>query len=225
MDMKFNVEVIKSKKRKKTLCMAIVNRTVVVRAPLKTTNYDIKSFINQNTIWIKEHLKLIPNSKKYVDGEEFLLFGKKYKLKVIYANVRTIKIYTDGKYLVLVRKQNEKVVNIKKAFETFYKTNAKEYIIPIAHKLSEKLNKKINRIFVKRVNSIWGSCSNSQNLNFNYKLALAPKKVVDYIITHEVCHLKHHNHKKEFWNLVSNFIPNYKQHENWLKINGNKLHI
>lgn len=68
-----------------------------------------------------------------------------------------------------------------------------------------------NRISIKRQKTRWGSCSRDRNLNFNYKIALIKPEFADYIIVHELCHLKEFNHKKEFWELVAQTIPDYKR--------------
>ncbi len=69
----------------------------------------------------------------------------------------------------------------------------------------------INRIAIKNTRSRWGSCSKAGNLNFNYKIALLPQSLSDYIIVHELCHLGEFNHSKKFWKLVSVTIPHYKK--------------
>ncbi len=68
----------------------------------------------------------------------------------------------------------------------------------------------INKISIKNQKTRWGSCSRKGNLNFNYKIILLPKKIADYVIVHELCHLKEFNHSRKFWNLVEKGIPNYK---------------
>ena len=68
-----------------------------------------------------------------------------------------------------------------------------------------------NRVAIRNQRRCWGSCSANKNLNFNYKILLLPPHVADYIIVHELCHLTHLHHRKEFWDLVAEQIPDYKQ--------------
>lgn len=80
-----------------------------------------------------------------------------------------------------------------------------------------------NRVSIKALKSRWGSCSAKRNLNFNCLLALCPSEVVDYVIIHELCHLKELNHSKNFWAEVSKYCPDYKAQKLWLKLHGNEL--
>lgn len=75
-------------------------------------------------------------------------------------------------------------------------------------------NFKINRVSIKNTKSRWGSCSKKGNLNFNYKIALLPENLANYVIVHELCHLAEFNHSKRFWKLVSLTIPNYLELRN-----------
>mgnify|MGYP003393802311 CR=1 FL=1 len=102
----------------------------------------------------------------------------------------------------------------------FLKVNKRDYIKykeqarllaenRISH-FNKLYNFNINRISIKNTKSRWGSCSKKGNLNFNYKIVLLPEKLADYVIVHELCHLKELNHSKNFWNLVSLALPDYK---------------
>lgn len=82
-----------------------------------------------------------------------------------------------------------------------------------------------NQLRIKEQKTRWGSCSKRKNLNFNWKIIMAPEMVMDYVIVHEMCHLVHFDHSKEFWDLVSFYMPNYKECAQWLKSNGISLHI
>ena len=78
-------------------------------------------------------------------------------------------------------------------------------------------------ITVRDQRSRWGSCSSRGTLSFNYRLVFAPPKVLDYVVVHELCHLTHMNHSKNFWSMVASVMPDYKDCKNWLKEHGNEL--
>ena len=84
-------------------------------------------------------------------------------------------------------------------------------------------NFSFNKILIKNQKTRWGSCSNKGNLNFNYKILFLPEALRDYIIVHELCHLKEFNHSKNFWKLISRAIPDYSEIKNELRKNGLSL--
>ena len=78
-------------------------------------------------------------------------------------------------------------------------------------------------ITIRDQKSRWGSCSSRGTLSFNYRLIFAPPEILDYVVVHELCHLTHMNHSKDFWNKVASVMPDYKIHRKWLKEHGNEL--
>ena len=80
-----------------------------------------------------------------------------------------------------------------------------------------------NSITIRDQKSRWGSCSSRGTLSFNYRLIFAPPKVLDYVVVHELCHLTHMNHSKDFWNMVASVMPDYKIYKEWLKEHGGEL--
>ena len=97
---------------------------------------------------------------------------------------------------------------------------AKEIIRARVKHWGSVLNLEYGRVFVKDQRTLWGSCSGKRNLNFNWRLAAAPPEVLDYVIVHELCHLREMNHSKRFWGLVNGFCPDYKARKKWLKDNS-----
>lgn len=81
------------------------------------------------------------------------------------------------------------------------------------------------RITIRDQKTRWGSCSSTGTLSFNYRLMFAPPRVLDYVVVHELCHLTHMNHSRDFWNLVASVMPDYKQYRTWLKEHGQELNI
>ncbi|WRY50327.1 M48 family metallopeptidase [Clostridium intestinale] len=91
--------------------------------------------------------------------------------------------------------------------------------------MAEKYNFTVNSVRVKDVKTRWGSCSSKRNINLSYKLIMAPKEVIGYVIVHELCHLKEMNHSEKFWREVSNIIPNYKVYLEHLKKFGHNYEV
>jgi predicted metal-dependent hydrolase len=118
-------------------------------------------------------------------------------------------------------KENKK--EIKKAISTEFKKQFRAIVEEGVEEYNKFYNFKYNRIAIKNNKTNWGSCSSMGNLNFNWKLIFAPLKIIDYVIVHEICHLKEHNHSQAFWDLVSKQAPDHKLSRKWLKQNGGGL--
>lgn len=112
-------------------------------------------------------------------------------------------------------KSKERIV-----LENRYKNAAREYIPKRVEHYATLIGVSYAKISIRDQKTRWGSCSSSGMLSFNYKLIMAPPRVLDYIVVHELCHRIEMNHSKAFWNLVEEVIPEYKEYQHWLKING-----
>ena len=113
----------------------------------------------------------------------------------------------------------------REGMEKRYRQAAKEYFPKRADFYGQILGVRYNKIRIAEQKTRWGSCSQSGTLSFNWKLMLAPPKVLDYVVVHELCHLKEMNHSPRFWKLVEEIIPDYKEYRKWLKENGNTLQL
>ncbi len=176
-----------------------------------------------------------------------------YTLKVSKRAKRMrLAVYCDGNFVVTVPRninnniieqfiirKSQWVINQLAYFKSisgqvFRKSTKKEYkqykdqALSLAIKRIEYFNRandfKFNKINIKNQKTRWGSCSRRGNLNFNYKIALLPEKLADYIIVHELCHLKEFNHSRKFWNLVTEIMPDYLEIRNELKKSGVKFY-
>lgn len=113
----------------------------------------------------------------------------------------------------------------ERRLEAPYRQAAKEYIPKRAAYYAGLLGVDYNTITIRDQKTRWGSCSSKGNLSFSWRLILAPPKVLDYVVVHELCHRLEMNHSPRFWALVESMIPDYKTHRKWLKENGEKLSI
>lgn len=86
-----------------------------------------------------------------------------------------------------------------------------------------RLGVSYSRITIRDTRSRWGSCSTTGTLSFSWRLALAPREILDYVVMHELCHLRHHDHSPRFWKLVGEVWPRYREHKSWLDAHGWEL--
>jgi predicted metal-dependent hydrolase len=110
-------------------------------------------------------------------------------------------------------------------FKEFYKEKAKDKITERLKLIEDKFLAKPTSVKVFELKNRWASWSPNNKLNFHWKCVMAPVLVLDYIITHEMVHLKYPNHSAEFWNELDKKMPNFREHENWLKTNGVKMSL
>lgn len=109
--------------------------------------------------------------------------------------------------------------------ENYYKNKAKVLIRERLQYFNEFYGFSYNRVSFRNQKTRWGSCSSEKNLNFNWRLILAPLEILDYVVVHELSHLKEMNHSSDFWTLVEKQIPDYKKRKEWLKENHYLLNL
>lgn len=232
----FEYQIVRSKSRRRTTAISVSrDKGVLVSAPNWLPELLIKAFIKEKTPWIIKQLSRInsqpkPLSKNYTSGELHLYFGEEYPL-VIKPAPHIVKpkinfLYNQFEALVPANlTESKQSLLLKFAMLDWYLLNGKRIITEKVTYFANVLEVPFKRITLKKVSSIWGSCSRYGNLNFNRKLIMAPHQIVDYVVIHEVCHLKEHNHSSHFWALVAQLDPDYKKHRQWLHDNSSLLSI
>ena len=113
----------------------------------------------------------------------------------------------------------------RKVFKEFYRAKAEQKIKERLKLIAEKFHQKPAAVKVLELQNRWASCTPKSGLNFHWKCVMAPVSVLDYIITHEMVHLKHPNHSTDFWNELDKKMSNYRECEAWLKNNGVKMDL
>lgn len=195
-------------------------------------------FIESKSNWVLKNFRKIQSRQTiiptYKTGSQITLFGKKnieLKLipsKTLRSNFRFHEPEIPLTNSILELKVPEQSALLHQQFITsclhkFYLQTAREYLTDRTEHFATLLNLNFNQIRLKDTKSRWGSCSAKKNLNYNYRIILAPKPIVDYLVIHEVCHLQHLDHSTNFWNLVASQDPSYREHQKWLKENGHQL--
>ena len=201
---------------------------VEVRAPFKIEQKEIDSFILQKNSWINKKLSLQksikkPTRKKFKNEENFQFLGKNLKLKITISENK--KSYIDDKFIYLVLKNNKENFKekIKEKLEIFFRERAKDIFKNKTLDEAEKIRVTPKKIIVRSYKRRWGSCSYKKDISYNWKLIMAPEKIIHYVVIHELCHLIHFNHSRDFWKSVGKILPDYKSSKEWLKLNQHLL--
>ena len=220
---------------RKTISIRIGREGVIVRAPRALSKKRIAELVQTKAQWIlikyDELKSQEPQTAKvgYEDGCQVLYRGNQKTLKLV-----------DGSSLGLSESQGEVWIEgdqikmalcnpskgaIEYLLEQWFRYEARRRIEERVRYYSSQYDfgKRVNRITIKDQKSRWGSCSTKCNLNFNYRLIKAPDEVLDYVVVHELCHLKHMNHSQAFWNTVAEIMPDYMEAKEWLRKNSGRL--
>jgi hypothetical protein len=229
-----NYEIIRT--NRKTMGIIVDHeRNLIVRSPKNTAEAKIEEVLKKKTNWILSKLKEMnkikpaPKEKEFMTGEKLPYLGRRYSLEVNPSEISKVevKLY-QGKFIIdypveLEDKKEQRREEIRTALIEWYREHAKEKINERVDKYKFKLDVEPNNVVVKKQKKRWGSCSSKNNLNFNWKIIMAPMSIVDYLVVHELTHLIHDNHSRDFWSTVAAVIPDIKEKKEWLKVNGRRL--
>jgi len=228
---------IKRSKRKKTLAVNITPMAqVVVLAPDCLSKEKIEGVVRRKARWIlekqeyfKELLLLFPE-KEFVSGEQILFLGRRYRLKIKGREKESSSLLElVGRRIFIKVEQNidarQRKETIKDALIKWYFSQSEKVIKQRINQYGKQLRIFPCKIQIKDQKTRWGSCSSDGTVRFNWRIAMAPISIIDYIIVHELCHLKIKNHSPEFWRLVSLALPDYQKRREWLKNNAGIFRI
>ena len=198
----------------------ISHEKVVVRCPYGAGKREVAKFVSDNREWIENRL-----FEESLRDKELLrvekggkIFYRARELTIVFKEGQKQRVLVSGDQFVI---QGHKLNTEKaqKQVEEFLIKKASDYLIPRAQGLAEHLGvgHKITQIKLRKTKTKWGHCTSTGILQYNWMIMLAPYSIIDYMITHEVCHLVHMDHSSRFWDLVESVCPNHKGYVKWLK--------
>lgn len=164
------------------------NGEVFVNAPKRTSERDVLNFIKQKQDWIDRNIDKIKLYKSLYNKFDFD--------KYVYKNLQKFEVSNN---------------------KEFYNKTFIEYITPLVKSISSKIGLNSSKIIKTNSKRMWGSMNNKKEMHLNWKLIILPEKLIEYVIVHELCHIKHLNHSKYFWQEVSKYLPDYKTRKKELK--------
>ncbi len=228
----FTYEVIRSARRKKSAAIQIKHGQVQILIPQRMTQAQVNDLVRRKTPWIEQKLKDIQQRppiqpKHYVSGESFTYLGRHYRLKLTETDARQIQLQGGRLVLGLAKSlaQAEQESFVQNALLEWYIAQATEKLAEKTERYAKIIGVKPKSVQVKSYKSRWGSCSVKGDIAYNWKIIIAPHSIVDSVVIHELCHILHHNHSEAFWKTVERFDPEYQNHRQWLKTNGQTLRI
>lgn len=218
----------RSRKRRKTISLQVSsNSGLIVSAPYFTPASEIDRFVREKQNWISKTIQkhtedFIRNkAKEYITGEMFYYLGESFPLEVFFEkNEREGLVFWGNRFYLNTADATEKGIFY---FVSWYKKKAREYIHQHVNFFSREIGVLPRKIKITSAEKRWGSCSADDNLSFGFRLIMAPPDIIDYVIVHELMHIKEKNHSAAFWKLIEVVMPQYKAHRRWLKENNHKF--
>ena len=221
---------VRSKKRRKTLLLTIErNGKVVIRVPHQTPEGEIQAFFKRKLSWVKKKIeekkKSVQNAehpKQFIAGEKFLYLGERYPLEMREPGKGRGKLALSHGVFFL---DSDCAKRAREIFIKWYKDRASEIFAERVRFYSKKLKLYPKEIRISSAKTRYGSCTADNKLFFSFRLVMAPYAEIDYIIAHELAHIKIKNHSRRFWRYMEEAMPGYGKHKKWLNENSGVLDI
>lgn len=212
---------VKSKRaRRVALRLDTRNRHFKLVIPKGMTEGRALVFATKHRDWMLEKLAALPERINYNDGIELPIFGQYKTLDIFFDDARkTTKIDMDEDFISVKTNKDDPSPRI----ERFLRKITKDHLWSLSREKADIINKEVRSVSVRDTSSRWGSCSPDGNLSYSWRLVFAPDYVIDYIVAHEVAHLKHLDHSSDFWHTCKHLSNQFKEGKKWIRDNGHSL--
>ncbi len=214
-------EIIRSKR--KTLALSIDGQgRLIVRAPWRYAEEKIFAFIKEKEGWIKKkqaqrRAAAIPLPSENLEGYAFPLLGERTEITL-----------SEGKK-VLYDKENKRLFvpkeRGKEKLVAWLKRNAKRIFTAVTEQKSKEMGLSYSSVTVTSARTRWGSCTGKNALRYTFRLLYCPREIIEYVVVHELAHIRHKNHSPLFWKEVESYLPDWKEKRKWLKGHGSLMEI
>ena len=194
------------------------NKRIEVNAPIGATDENIREKVKSKAHWIIKQQEYflsfhpLTPPRKFVTGETHLYLGKQYRLRLIKSDEESVKLY--GGYITVTSKDKSDKKNIENLLNIWYEEKAKVHFKQLFEKrISNIMSTRLEQtsLYCKWLKNRWGICNAKGKITLNIELIKAPKKCIEYVIVHEICHLSHLNHSKSFYILLEKHYPNWRE--------------
>ncbi len=211
--------VVRSNRRAKRICLRYnaTDHAVNLTLPQRTELEDGLQFLQTKYDWLESTLNEAPPKKHLKPGVKVPILGEPFRLRHQTDLPGTFAL-KDGMLLIGGTREHT-----ARRTQDALKQIIRNEITGLAPLMAKQLNRKVGRISIRDTRTRWGSCSSTGNLNFCWRLVFAPREGLEYVVAHEVAHLKHMDHSPRFWATVEQLLPNYQGAKEWLRLNASEL--
>ncbi len=227
----FKIQIIRKAYSRSLRLKVHTTGEIKLHTNVKTPLHWIYKFLNQQKNWLEqsslkmEALRAKNPPKSFRQGEIFPYLGQNYQLQIRHSSSLALTLGENVIYFDMPISEDDLTDEARNIYFSQFKKTFKRAAEKV---MSERLShyQKEMQLFASRLHfgmqkTLWGSCSSSNRISLNYKLIVAPLEVIDYVIVHELSHIRHKNHSKDFWKLVDQFILDKEKSKLWLKENVN----
>ena len=194
--------------------------TLRVTVPRGGSRREAEAFVAQNQKWIERERQRVGAEHAPVQwhaGSEILLRGAAVPIEVARDGQQLVIAYGDRRFGA------GDAVDLRAAIETDLKQLARVELIPRLHELAAQHGLSVAAVTIRNQRSRWGSCARNGNIALNFRLVQMPQPIRDYVLIHELMHLRQQNHSRRFWRLVEAACPAFRDAERWLRTSGRSL--
>ena len=218
----FPVEVVRSG-RKRSVCIQLAGDGVRVRVPHRLSDGRVRELIGRRMGWITAKLREraarpAPKPREYVSGEAFAYLGRNYRLRLAEGGRASVQM-RGGQLLATLPAAERHPQRMRALLEAWYLERARVRLDEKTRRLAAMVGRTPASVSVRDYRARWGSCSIRGDISYNWRIIMAPHRIVDYVVVHELCHLLEHNHSPEYWRHVARHIPDWKDRRDWLRHN------
>lgn len=210
--------------------------TVSAVAPTRIRRTKIAEAVATKAKWIlrqQEYFRHQHNgyAKQFVSGESFFYLGRQYKLKVKQTETSRPPSQAQlvrGQLLVVAPRRTDAATRstvVRYSLSRWYRDKARELIPPMTARFSRRLGLSPPTIQIREMKQRWGSAGANGRVSFNWRILMAPRRLIEYVVAHELCHCKHPNHSRDFWRLLERTMPDYETRRVELAIVGPKFDL
>ncbi len=225
----FDVTVQRSLRRR-TLEVQVREGAVKALVPQWSSQGEVLTFLHLHRDWVLKTLTRQQNTlatyqRHYCDGERCFYLGEAYVLRIEPSSRTKVFVRNEEVVVCLPARYHSDPQAVQSALAKWYQQQARAVLVPKTEAAAGAIGKTVSAIKFRKTKTKWGHCTRDGVIQYNWQIVLAPEAVIDYLVAHEVSHLRHPHHRPSFWRQVAELCPDYQHQRQWLADNALQLSV